>query len=76
MLFRWPYCELRGDPPGKDVDVSDPFDVAVHDADELAEIEMLTNLIVASSEHEGRLPQRQIDEILGVVDPSDDAPAI
>lgn len=47
--------------------VSDEFDVAVHDVEALAEIEMLANLIVATSEHEGRLPDRQIDEILGVV---------
>jgi len=46
--------------------VSDQFDVDVHDAEALAEIELLANLIVATSEHEGRLPQDRIDEILGV----------
>jgi hypothetical protein len=46
--------------------VSDQFDVEVHDAEALEEIELLANLIVATSEHEGRVPQERIDEILGV----------
>jgi len=46
--------------------VSDQFDVEVHDADALAEIEMLGNLIVVASEHEDRVPQERIDEILDV----------
>jgi hypothetical protein len=46
--------------------VSDQFDVEVHDAEALEEIEMLANLIVATSEHDGRVPQDRIDEILGV----------
>ncbi len=46
--------------------MSDQFDVEVHDADALAEIEVLGNLIVAASEHEDRVPQERIDEILGV----------
>ena len=50
--------------------VNDEFDVAVHDAEALAEIELLTNLIIATSEHEGRLSERRIDEILGVVESS------
>lgn len=54
--------------------MSDQFDVAVHDAEALAEIEMLANLIVATSEHEGRLPQARIDEILGVESPDADEP--
>jgi len=49
--------------------VSDQFDVDVHDAEALAEIELLANLIVATSEHEGPLPQERIDEILGVLPP-------
>jgi hypothetical protein len=53
--------------------LSDEFDVAVHDAEALAEIEMLTNLIIATSEHEGRLPDDRIDEILGVRRSPDDA---
>jgi hypothetical protein len=51
--------------------VSDQFDVDVHDAGALEEIEILANLIVATSEHEGRVPQDRIDEILGVSPPAD-----
>ena len=50
--------------------MSDEFDVAVHDSEALAEIELLTNLIIATSEHEGRLPDNRIDEILGVAPPA------
>ena len=53
----------RGDSP-----VNDQLDVAVHDTEVLAEIEMMTNLIIATSESDGPLPQLQIDEILGVAD--------
>jgi hypothetical protein len=53
--------------------VNDEFDVAVHDAEALAEIEMLTNLIIATSEYEGPVPERRIDEILGVA-PGDEEP--
>ena len=53
--------------------VTDQFDVDVHDAEVLAEIEMLANLIVATSEHDGRVPQDRIDEILGVAPPGDPA---
>ena len=55
--------------------MSDQFDVDVHDAEALEEIEMLANLIVATSEHDGRVPQDRIDEILGVAPPADDADA-
>ncbi len=46
--------------------MTDPFDVDVHDAEAMAEIAMLADLIVATSEHSGRLPQERIDAILGV----------
>ena len=46
--------------------MNDQLDVTVHDAEVLAEIEMMTNLIIATSESEGPLPQVRIDEILGV----------
>lgn len=46
--------------------MSDQLDVDVHDTEVLDEIEMLTNLIIATSESKGRLPQQRIDEILGV----------
>jgi hypothetical protein len=46
--------------------VNDQLDVSVHDTEILAEIEMMTNLIIATSESDGPLPQPRIDEILGV----------
>jgi hypothetical protein len=46
--------------------VNDQLDVTVQDAEVLAEIEMMTNLIIATSESEGPLSQGRIDEILGV----------
>lgn len=46
--------------------VNDQLDVSVHDTEVLAEIEMMTNLIIATSESEGPLSQGRIDEILGV----------
>ncbi len=58
----------RGDSP-----VNDQLDVTVHDTEVLAEIEMMTNLIIATSESDGPLPQVQIDEILGV---DDDIPPV
>ena len=48
--------------------MNDQLDVNVHDTEVLAEIEMMTNLIIATTESDGPLPQGQIDEILGVVD--------
>jgi hypothetical protein len=47
--------------------VNDQLDVSVHDTEVLAEIEMMTNLIIATSESDGRLSQHRIDEILGVI---------
>jgi hypothetical protein len=52
--------------PGKVAKVNDQLDIRVHDTEVLAEIEMMTNLIIATSESEGPLPQQRIDEILGV----------
>jgi hypothetical protein len=46
--------------------LNDQLDVSVHDTEVLAEIEMMTNLIIATSESDGPLPQIRIDEILGV----------
>ncbi len=71
-----PTDETGGETPEDakdDVPVNDQLDVAVHDTEVLAEIEMMTNLIIATSESDGPLPQLQIDEILGV---DDDAPPI
>ncbi|MEP6666664.1 MAG: hypothetical protein ABJA81_09475 [Nocardioidaceae bacterium] len=46
--------------------MNDQLDVNVHDTEVLAEIEMMTNLIIATTESSGPLPQPRIDEILGV----------
>jgi len=46
--------------------VNDQLDVTVHDDEVLDEIEMMTNLIIATSESPGPLTQAQIDSILGV----------
>ena len=53
----------RGQPPSAaetergDSPVNDQLDVTVHDSEVLAEIEMMTNLIIATSESDGPLPQ-------------------
>jgi hypothetical protein len=44
----------------------DQFDVDMEDGELLEEVELTTDLIVAASETDGRLPQDRIDEILGV----------
>ncbi len=46
--------------------MNDQLDVNVHDTEVLAEIEMMTNLIIATTESDGPLPQMRIDQILGV----------
>lgn len=48
--------------------MNDQLDVDIHDVDMLNEIEMMTNLIIATSESAGPLRQNQIDIILGVSD--------
>jgi hypothetical protein len=53
--------------------VNDQLDVTVHDTEVLSEIEMMTNLIIATSESDGPLSQLRIDEILGV---DDDIPPV
>lgn len=45
----------------------DQYDVAVHDAEALAEIELLTDLIIAgTAEDAEHVPYERIDQILGV----------
>ena len=44
----------------------EPLDARLRDEDALDEIEMTSNLMIAASESDGRLPQDQIDRILGV----------
>lgn len=45
----------------------DQFDVTLEDVDLLGEVELTTNLIIAASEADDRLPLAEIDRILGVV---------
>jgi hypothetical protein len=51
---------------GEAVGVDDRLDVTVHDNEVLVEIDMMTNLIIATSESEEPLTEQRIDEILGV----------
>ncbi len=51
----------------------DQFDVSLEDVDLLGEVELTTNLIIAASESDERLPSEEIDRILGVV-PTPPAP--
>ena len=44
----------------------DQFDVSLEDADLLGEVELTTNLIIAASERDEHLSDREIDEVLGV----------
>jgi hypothetical protein len=46
--------------------MNDELDVHVHDEDALDEIEMMTDLMIATSQASGPLPQQKVDEILGV----------
>lgn len=46
--------------------MSDQFDVSLEDEELMREVEMTTNLIVAASQREDRLPQAEIDRILGI----------
>ena len=58
--------------PRKAAAVNDQLDVTIHDTEVLDEIEMMTNLIIATSESDGPLTQGRIDGILGV-DPGSSA---
>ena len=51
----------------KETAVYDQFDVSLEDVDLLGEVELTTNLIIAASESDDRLPPDEIDRILGVV---------
>ncbi|MFL6089423.1 MAG: hypothetical protein ACJ71Z_04715 [Aeromicrobium sp.] len=44
-----------------------PLDARLRDDTALDEIELTSRLMIAASEHEGNLTQREVDEILGVV---------
>lgn len=47
-----------------------PLDDRLRDDAALAEIELTGRLMIAASQHPGRLSQREVDEILGVTRPS------
>jgi hypothetical protein len=46
--------------------MADQLDVPLEDSELLAEVELTTNLIIAASEAEARLPQSIIDDLLGL----------
>ena len=46
--------------------MADQFDVTLEDRDLLVEVELTTNLIIAASASDDRLPPAEIDRILGV----------
>jgi hypothetical protein len=47
--------------------VNDQLDITVHDSEVLDEIEIMTRLIIATSESDAPLSQSRIDELLGLV---------
>lgn len=51
----------------------DPFDVSLTDDELMAEVELLTQVIIAATESEARLTLDQIDAVLGVGQPGDEA---
>jgi hypothetical protein len=46
--------------------MADQLDVPLEDSELLAEVVLTTNLIIAASEAEARLPQSIIDDLLGL----------
>ena len=46
--------------------MDDQLNVPLEDAELLAEVELTTNLIIAASESEARLPQAEVDRLLGL----------
>ncbi|MCW2832636.1 MAG: hypothetical protein JWN68_589 [Nocardioides sp.] len=48
------------------VRVYDQFDVSLEDGDLLSEVELVTTLMIAASDYEGRLPVSKLDELLGL----------
>jgi hypothetical protein len=49
--------------------MADQFDVTLEDRDLLVEVELTTNLIIAASASDERLPLDEIDRILGISHP-------
>ena len=50
----------------------DQFDVTLEDVDLLGEVELTTNLIIATSESDEHLSAEEIDAVLGVQPAHDD----
>ena len=48
--------------------MDDQLDVPLEDSELLAEVELTTNLIIAASEADAVLPQREVDRLLGLHD--------
>ena len=47
--------------------MTDPLDVSLHDSELHEEVDLTARLIIAANESTSVLTQRQIDEILGVL---------
>jgi Mn-dependent DtxR family transcriptional regulator len=45
-------------------------DLSLHDADQLEEIELYGELVIAASSHDGPLTVAEVDAVLGVKPPS------
>ena len=43
-------------------------DTRIHDAEQLAEIELYSALVIAASSHEGPMTKQELDRALGLVD--------
>ncbi len=52
--------------------MDDHLDVPLEDPALMEEVELISTLMIAASEAEGDMEQSQIDELLGVPDPSSD----
>ncbi len=52
--------------------MGDQLDVPLEDSELLEEVEMVSTLILAASENDGRLDQAAIDRILGVGEPDEE----
>ncbi len=52
--------------PGGSGVVDDQLNVPLEDAELLAEVELITNLIIAASEADAPLDQAEVDRLLGV----------
>jgi hypothetical protein len=47
--------------------MDDQLDVPLEDSELLAEVELTTNLIIAATESDAKMSQREIDRLLGLV---------